>query len=133
MISKIWRYNMKVIFSKRQIEILKEENGEGGLNVLVPSISGNTAPIQDTLKQVSKAPEGLVDKLSIMNPKAKPQNGKPQVRAEVEADNPQNVTSDVQQKLQDISNKEGINGEIDLKQENFVRYSKKDLNEILFR
>lgn len=126
---------MKVIFSKRQVELIKEDtsNGEAGLNVLMPNTSGNTAPMQNVLKQVSKAPEGLVDKISTMNPKAKSQNGKPQVRAEVEATDAQDVTSDVLQKMQNISNKEDINAEIDLKQENFVRYSKKELNEILFR
>lgn len=125
---------MEFIFTKKQIMKLKEDINNTGLNVLLPSSSGGTTnnAAMGIINKVKELPDGAVDKLTMNNPKAakNPQNNK--FKIEYEADKPEEVEPNDINKLYNLGSQAGVNSEIDIK-EGYVRYSKKELNEILFR
>ena len=122
---------MKVIFSKRQLEVLKEEENGGDLTVLVKNP-------QDTnsMKKAISNP-GLVKNVVI--PSEKPLGNNPaniqtgKLNAKIEADVDSTTSqSDINKFLNDPTVKNSsLSKELELSHR--IRYSKKELNEILFR
>ena len=123
---------MKIIFSKRQIELLKEDTENKGLNVMLPS-SGDTS---DVLNKISQLPKGSVNKATIPTSGAtkNPQNNNYSLEMEQPESSASEISKTIVGDLAKKANQIGVKGEIDfINTESVVRYTKKELNEILFR
>ena len=111
--------------------MLREDDGKTGLNVLMPNASGDT--ITSTLNTIKSLPKGTINKATIPNKNAmkNPQNNK--FRVTLGTNDGNNVDASDVKKMNQMGSEIGATAEIDFKNENFVRYSKKELKEILFQ
>lgn len=121
---------MQIILTKKQIQVLKEDNGKTGLNVMM-SPSGNTA--NSILNTIKTLPDGVIDKATIPTPNAAKNPQNTNIKVELETNDGDDVSPTDIKKLATMGNQIGASGEIDFKNENVIKYSKKELTEILFR
>lgn len=121
---------MQIILTKKQIQVLREDDGKTGLNVMM-SPSGNTA--NGVLNTIKSLPDGVIDKATIPTPNAAKNPQNTNIKVELETNDGDDVSPTDIKKLATMGNQIGASGEIDFKNENVIKYSKKELTEILFR
>lgn len=124
---------MKVIFTKKQIEMLREDNDTTKLDV---TVNPNDPNKLDKIKYALSQPN--VDDVNMARPSGTTMNqqmnpNEPEAHVELETNKQTPISTATISKAVQTADKAKLPIQFDSMAEGFVRYSKKELKEILFR